>query len=135
VPMKDSKSAELISLGNYDEFSPGYGFDSLKEHCSSTKYENQDRIVAYLSQGFESGLVSMSYPHDVFTGERIPCERMLINDGVYQWWKPLAYYVKIYNLRLPPEVEEHMLANYNSHLKAQLIVRREKDYQKNQERK
>ena len=98
----------LIYIGKYNEIAPNKGYESMKEHFEKSSYPNQKKIVQYLRSG-NADMVSAEIPKDCFTGDRIPGEKIGINDGKYAWWSTLAYYVEKYNLRLPKEFEEHIL--------------------------
>jgi len=98
----------MIYIGSYEELIPGKGYDSLRDHMEASPYPHQETIVNYLRSG-EMDMFSLQLPKDVFTGQRIPGEKLGMNDGVYTWWNTLAYYVEKYNLRLPKNFEEHVL--------------------------
>lgn len=99
----------MIFVGKYEEFSPNRGYPSIMSSCEDRPYEGQDRIAKYLKNG-TNDMVRMELPKDVFTGERIPMEYIGMNDGEYTWFNILAYYVEKYNLRLPKEFEDKILA-------------------------
>ena len=48
----------------------------------------------------------------MFTGELIAVRLEVLTDGAYSWDTALPYYVKKYNLRLPGEFEDKVLAEY-----------------------
>ena len=98
----------MIYIGEYDELSPGKGYDSMKAHFEKDVYPGKEKIVKYLTTG-KIDMASLELPKDVFTGERIRMEKLGMNDGIYMWWNTLAYYVDKYNLRLPEDFEKHIL--------------------------
>ena len=98
----------MIYIGKYDELAPGRGFDSMKNHFEKSEYPGKDKIVEYLKTGIID-MVSAEAAHDVFTGEKIPLEKLGMNDGKFIWWNTLSHYVEKYNLRLPQEFEQHIL--------------------------
>lgn len=98
----------MIYIGKYDELSKGRGYDSMKNHMESSDYPQKEKVIQYLTSG-KIDMVSAEIPQDVFTGERIPGEKLGMNDGTFIWWNTLAYYVRKYNLRLPEEFENHIM--------------------------
>ena len=98
----------MIYIGKYDEFSPGRGYDSIKNHFVPIGYANKEKIVEYLMSG-SVDMVSAELPKDVLTGQVITGEKLGMSDGKFAWWNTLAYYVEKYNLRLPEEFENHIL--------------------------
>ena len=105
---RERKVFLLIYIGKYEEIVPNKGYESMLEHLEKGSYPNQKKIVHYLRSG-NVDMVSAEIPKDCFTGERIPGEKLGMNDGEYVWWNTLAHYVEKYNLRLPKEFEEHIL--------------------------
>lgn len=99
----------MIYIGRFKEFNPNYDFPSIKEYFSPSKYAGQDKISYYLRHG-KKDLVSLEVPKDAITGETIAMEKIGMNDGVYTWYNTLAYYVDKYNLRLPKDFENYILA-------------------------
>ena len=99
----------MIYIGEYEEFRPGRGYPSIKEYFSAEPYTGQGEIIHYLLHG-KVDMVSMQRPRDVITGNRIPMEKLGMCDDKYTWWNILAYYVKVYNLRLPQDFEQHILS-------------------------
>ena len=96
-------------LCTFDEGSKGMGFPSMKEFFMNEKYEYQDDVVEYLKTKGKPGMVRTMRPKDYFTGEPINVEYVFLDDGVYAWTSPLAYYVEKYNLKLPDDFIEHVL--------------------------
>ena len=99
----------MILLGEYEELAPGMGFPSMRDFLQDAPYEHQGAIVDYLNNG-NIHMVTASRFTDVFTGERVNRELVYMDDGVYSWSSKLPYYVAKYNLRLPMEFEEFILA-------------------------
>ena len=95
-------------LNQYKEFGRGMGFPSMKDFFQENKYENQDKIVAYLKAG-KPVMVQTSVAKDVFTGAHLGTEKVFLSDGTYGWNSDLVYYVEKYNLKLPKEFEKHVL--------------------------
>lgn len=98
----------MIYIGKYDELSKGRGYDSMRKYMESSEYPQKKKIIQYLNSG-KIDMVSAEIPKDVFTGQRIPGEKLGMNDGTFLWWNTLAYYVEKYNLRLPEEFENHIM--------------------------
>lgn len=98
----------LIFIGKYEELAPNKGYGSMRESFSNYPYPGQDKIIHYLRNG-KVDMVSLAVPIDAFTGEKIPGDKLGMNDGKYTWWNTLAYYVEKYNLRLPEEFERYIL--------------------------
>lgn len=48
---------------------------------------------------------------DIFTQEVIPGEWTQRNDGQYSWDNDLSWYAQKYNLVLPDDFKNHILAN------------------------
>ena len=98
----------LIYIGKYNEIAPNKGYESMRNHFENGPYPNKEKIIQYLLNG-KVDMVSISVPVDCFTKEKIPGDKLGMNDGKYTWWSTLAYYVEKYNLRLPRAFEEHIL--------------------------
>ena len=98
----------MILLGKYEELAPGMGFPSMRDFLQDAPYEHQGAIVDYLNSG-NIHMVTATTFTDVYTGERVKCELVYMDDGVYSWSSKLPYYVAKYNLRLPAEFEAHVL--------------------------
>lgn len=103
----------MIIIGQYEELSPGHGYPRMKDSMQDTKYERMDDIISYLENAKDT-MASFRLPKDVFTGESIKVTPLLKNDGVYVWWSTLTYYISKYNLRLPKDVENHILKRVES---------------------
>lgn len=95
-------------IGYYKEFE-GDKYPSMRDFFETAPYPNMDKIVKYLKSGNEM-FVTAGIPKNAFTGESLHMEQIGMNDGVYTWVNTLAYYVERYNLRLPKEFEDHILA-------------------------
>lgn len=95
---------------SYDEIDPGHNFPKMKSALLDGKYENKDLIVNFLNNGIID-LAQLSREKDVFTGQVIPDEVLVMHDSgeKYEWSNLLAYYVDKYNLRLPKEFEAYIL--------------------------
>ena len=105
--IRDSEKHDLL---HYKEYGPEDA-PSLSTLFNDGRYENQDRIIDYLKKGTVT-VVATRYDKDVFSGETIlPLQTSChLTDGEYIWSSDLAYYVEKYNVRLPKEVENRMLA-------------------------
>ncbi len=87
----------------------GNGFPSLKDLIGAENKEKQ-RIVSYL----RNGKVISAAPgimKDILTGERTGREMLVYSDGQYAWKSDLIYYVEKYDMRLPSEFIDHILAS------------------------
>lgn len=99
----------MIFIGKYKEMNKSHDFPSIREFFEDMPYEGQEKVARYLENG-TIDMCRMEIPKDVITGENIPMEKLGMNDGEYTWFNILAYYVRKYNLRLPREFEEKILA-------------------------
>ena len=94
---------------NYKEFAPKRNHPSIHEYLEKEPYINQDKIINFLRDG-KIEIAQMSRDRDIFTGERIPYEVLVMSDGDYFWPNTLAWYVEKYNLRMPEEFERYILS-------------------------
>ena len=99
----------MKSLIDFEEFGPNMGFRSMKDFFEPAPYEGQDKIVFYLNNGTTT-YVRATRGKDFYTGETISGTYTGMTDGEYSWSSVLSYYVQKYNLRLPKEFEEKVLA-------------------------
>ena len=97
---------ELISFA---ELEPGLDLPKLADSIESGPYPHKEEIIHFLLNG-NIEFVRVSRVRDVFTGEYIPTEVRVMQDGDYCWSNVLAWYVDKYNVRLPREFEEHILS-------------------------
>lgn len=95
-------------IGQYKEFCPNHHYPSMRDSFNSGHYAGQNKIVRFLLNG-KMICASAGIPKDVFTGKRIPMEKIGMENGEYTWFNTLAYYVENYNLRLPEDVENYIL--------------------------
>lgn len=95
-------------LGKFEELSPSNGYPSMRESFETAPYEGEKVIANYLKHGHK-GIVQIGVPKDVFTGETIRMEKIVMDDGEYIWPNVLAYYVEKYHLRLPKDFEDKVL--------------------------
>lgn len=100
---------KMLFIG-YDELNPGKNFPKLKDSVEAKEYPNKKTIVKFLKNGTVE-LARHSRTKDVFSGEIIPDEALLMHDGDFYWSSVLAWYVDKYNLRLPKNFETHILKN------------------------
>lgn len=100
----------------YREFRKGLSekeaarYPSMKDSFSDAPIARKPDIVEFLTHGGEALIVGMAWPRDVFTGAPIPGEVEIRSDGSYEWRAELAYYVDKYNLQLPQDFVDHILA-------------------------
>ena len=85
---------------------------SLKEFFSNRPHEFQNEIIKYM-ESRPIDFVRTRLPKDAFTGEFMHIEEYAQSDEKYFWGSPLIYYVKKYNLRLPEDFVQHVLAKIN----------------------
>lgn len=104
-------------IGDYQEFySDGVDrsyvetLPKLADCVSDTPVEHKDEIISYLNGG-EVGLACSAFSHDVFTGEQLGIREQTRHDDAYEWGEDLAYYVERYNVRLPQDFVDHILAS------------------------
>lgn len=97
-------------IGDYEEFLSGRGFPSMKDSMNPTPYEGEDKIIEYLLNGSQSDLATGGNARDIFDGEIIKPRRRFLTDGEYIWSNIMAFYVRKYHLRLPKEIENHILS-------------------------
>ena len=96
---------------SYKEFCENDNDPSIHDYLGKTPYSNQDKILHFLRNG-KIELARLSRVRDIFTGERIPYEALVMSDGDYFWSNTLAWYVEKYNLRMPEEFEAYILSKY-----------------------
>ena len=94
---------------NYKELNPHRELPLMRENMTEDGYPHQKLISDYLRKG-TIVLAQLSRNKDIFTGELIDTEVLVMTDGEHYWCNQLAYYVDKYNLRLPREFEEFILA-------------------------
>lgn len=80
----------------------------MTDSMEKERYAEQDKIVRFLETG-EVVLAQLSRNRDVFDNSVIPTEVLVLTDGKYMWCNHLAYYVDKYNVRLPKDIENHIL--------------------------
>ena len=92
----------------YAELEPGRNFPKLKDSFEKEAYAGKNDVLRFLKNGTVD-LARASRAKDVFTGEFIPTEVLVMHDGDFYWSNTLAWYVEKYNLRLPLDFERHIL--------------------------
>ena len=92
----------------YEEIDSGHNFPHLADSLEKQRYPYQEAIADFLKNG-EEEFAQMSRAKDVFTGEVIPEEVLVMRAGDFYWSNELAWYVQRYNLRLPQAFEEFIL--------------------------
>ena len=96
-------STQLKPLGFYQECDELSWNGSIHQSISSTAHHEEDKILAYLRQGFVI-LATTHIARDVFSPEGVPiCAPHLLTDGVWIWPRTLIYYIEKYHCRLPEE--------------------------------
>lgn len=80
----------------------------MRDSFEVEEYPNKKRIVEFLRNGTVD-LAKGSRLKDVFDGEVIPDEVLIMSDGRYAWTNIIAWYVEKYNLRLPKDFEKYIL--------------------------
>ena len=100
----------IVRYIGYAELDHGYNFPKLKDSVSKEAYPNKSKIVHFLLNG-EVDIARVSRATDIFSGEIIPSEVLVMHDGDFYWSNTLAYYVEKYNLRLPVDFEKHILGD------------------------
>ena len=105
-------------IGRYQEFYSDRvdrkyveSLPKLADQIVDAPIEHKDEIISYLNGG-KVGLASSAFSHDVFTGEQLRVREQTRHDGVYEWGEDLAYYVEKYNIRLPQDFVDHILASF-----------------------
>ena len=93
---------------SYRELIPKEEYPYMKDNLQSERYDNQDKIVFFLRSG-KVLFARQGHQQDVFTGERLKDDTVIMTSGDYLWPSTLAYYVEKYNLRLPKEFEDFVL--------------------------
>ena len=99
-------------IGYYKEFFKDSDYPSLRDSFEEKPYPMKKEIAKYLLS-CTPFVATAGWATDVFTGEHIKGEELGIEDDKYFWKSELAYYVEKYNLRLPKEVEDHILRKIN----------------------
>jgi len=101
---------EVIKMNfiTYREFYDDEDGISIYDYLEKTPYSKQDKIARFLNSG-KIEFARLSRVKDIFTGERIPREVLVMSDGEYYWANYLAWYVEKYNLRMPEEFEKYIL--------------------------
>ena len=94
----------------YAELEPGRNFPKMKDSFSKEPYPHKSKVMRFL-QGGSVDLARASRAKDVFSGELIPAEVLVMHSGDFYWSNTLVWYVEKYNLRLPKDFEEYILKN------------------------
>lgn len=97
----------MVYIG-YQELEPGENFPKMKDSLEAKEYPNKEKIKKFLRNGTVE-FAQHSMAKDVFSGERIPDEVLVLSDGDFFWSSELVWYVDKYNLRLPKKFESHIL--------------------------
>ena len=94
---------------SYKEFGNDDNDPSIHDYLEKEPYPNQNKIIRFLKNG-KIEFARLSRVRDIFTGQRIPHEVLVMSDGDYFWSNTLAWYVEKYNLRMPEEFERYILS-------------------------
>lgn len=103
-------------IGLYQEFVDLFDHDlasscpAMRDYISDDPIDSKEVIIDFLLNAGTVDLATSANAVDVFTGDPIPIRDNTRTDGVYSWGEDLAYYVDQYNLRLPEEFVQHILA-------------------------
>ena len=92
----------------YEEIDKGHNFPKLVDSLEKKSYPHKEAIVDFLKNGKEE-FVQMSRAKDIFNGEVIPGEVLVMSAGDFYWSNELCWYVDKYNLRLPSDFENYIL--------------------------
>lgn len=98
-------------MDEWKEFNP-LAEKSMKDDFRESTSPYSQKIISYLDNG-EVTLSATSKDTDVISGESIDKTKCIMTDGEYSWAGSLSYYVKRYNLQLPTEFEERIIAVAN----------------------
>ena len=91
----------MISLIRWKEFGDENA-PSIKTAINDAPYPEKKRIIEYLKRG----KVTATAPGvgvDAISGKTVDNHLFLQTDGEYSWANMLAYYVDVYNVRLPQD--------------------------------
>lgn len=99
----------VLYLNDFDEYGPGMGLPKMSDSFEEKPYDGIDKIVQYLKNGKKT-YISAKKAKDFYTGETLPIELCGMTDGEFSWSSSLFYYVEKYNLRLPKEFTQKVLA-------------------------
>lgn len=94
----------------YAELNPGRNFPRLKDSLEKEAYPHKNDVLKFLMGGTVE-VARVSRAKDIFSGDTIPAEVLVMHDGDFYWSNILAWYVDKYNLRLPKDFEAHILRN------------------------
>lgn len=104
-----AKKQQWIPIETYNELAPGSNYPSMRDSFAKQQYPEQKRVAAYLRNGTRF-MASLALPRDAFTGQSISESTLVMHDDKYCWSSDLVYYIETYNLKLPAEIEQHILA-------------------------
>ncbi|MBR6815954.1 MAG: hypothetical protein IKM60_00415 [Clostridia bacterium] len=93
----------------YEELNKGRNYPRLADCLAPTAHPRKTEIVRFLKENGTIELAQSSRSKDIFTGEVIPEEVLVMRAGDFYWSNELAWYVERYNLRLPQAFEEFIL--------------------------
>ncbi len=108
--MEDVSLGGLVPLGFFREFKSGRSNnDSIRDFVSSEPSRHKAIILSYLRLGDRMGWTMEKSP-DVIDGTHQPDSASPVTDGHWVWRADLAHYVEKYNLRLPQEFIDTVVA-------------------------
>jgi hypothetical protein len=103
--------SKLIRVGFFREMPHGEPTDpSLAAERAGAPAPHQDAVVAYL-QGGHLFIATPSPTTDVIDRRTLIGPPHYLTDGRYVWPGDVAHYVRAYNVRLPDEFVEHVVAS------------------------
>lgn len=89
--------------------------DAILRAISKEVHPRKEEILAYLRSAVIFGAYA-SVSKDIFTGEPISIEHLLLTDGKFRWTSDIEYYVEKYNLRLQDEFINTALTEKQVHI-------------------
>lgn len=95
-------------IGEYRELCNNNKYPSIKENISKIEMVNKKQILKYLKEGKKT-MAAPSIRRDIFTGNIIRGEYVVMDDGEFAWTSEVTYYVEKYNLILPDKFINHVL--------------------------
>ena len=96
-------------IGQFDEFGPGMGYPSIHGYLHGIPHPHKEQILMHLRNG-QVHMVTATRIVDIISGEQTNIELYFMNDGFYSWSSRILYYVDKYNLRLPDDFVDHIMA-------------------------
>ena len=98
----------MISLNIFSEYIKDSVVGSIKENISAVADANKAKVLKHLTSATAIASIAGT-AKDVFTGETIGGEWVLLSDGKYEWTSDIVYYYENYDLILPDDFIGHVL--------------------------